>query len=107
MKLLNNELKEKFESYPLYSQDGLGLEATVLCKFFNPSGLGSWFVTEASKQEDGDYIFFGYVESPLGAEFNEFGYFSLRELESVKGPYGLGIERDLYFEECKLSSLLN
>ena len=28
---------------------------------------------------------------------NEFGYFSLRELESIRGPFGLTIERDLYW----------
>jgi len=27
----------------------------------------------------------------------ELGYFSLEELESVKGSFGLGIERDRYF----------
>ena len=28
----------------------------------------------------------------------EWGYFVLSELESVRGPLGLEIERDLYFE---------
>ena len=30
-------------------------------------------------------------------ECPELGYVSLAEIESVKGPLGLGIERDLYF----------
>src|SRR5665811_323998 len=38
--------------------------------------------------------FFGYV---CGME-EEWGYFVLSELESVRGPLGLEIERDLYFE---------
>ncbi len=38
-------------------------------------------------------MFFGLVD---GFE-RELGYFSLSELESVHGPYGVGIERDLYF----------
>jgi hypothetical protein len=28
---------------------------------------------------------------------SELGYFSLSELESVRGPFGLPIERDVYF----------
>ena len=52
----------------------------------------TWFVTEGS-QEDDDFIFFGYVIGPEA----EWGYFSLCELEAVRGPGGLCIERDLYF----------
>ena len=35
----------------------------------------------------------------------EFGYFSVRELESVRGPLGLPIERDLHFEPRSLEEL--
>jgi hypothetical protein len=34
---------------------------------------------------------------------DEWGYFSLAELESVKEPLGLGIERDLHTSEKRLS----
>jgi len=33
------------------------------------------------------------------------GYFSLSELQSVKGPLGLPIERDLHFEPRSLREL--
>jgi len=36
----------------------------------------------------------------------ELGYFSLSELESVKGPLGLPIERDLFFEPQTLIELV-
>ncbi|HRZ36923.1 MAG TPA: DUF2958 domain-containing protein [Candidatus Paceibacterota bacterium] len=42
---------------------------------------------------------FGWVE---GLE-NELGYFSLAELEQVRGPGGLEIEQDLYFRPVPLS----
>jgi hypothetical protein len=35
----------------------------------------------------------------------EIGYFSLKELQSVKGPMGLPIERDLHFEPKSLREL--
>ena len=33
------------------------------------------------------------------------GYFSLKELQEVRGPFGLPIERDLYFEPKSLREL--
>ena len=56
MKLLTKELEKKFEKYPLYSQDGKGLDAEVIAKFYNPYGHGTWLITEGDKQEDGDYL---------------------------------------------------
>ena len=35
----------------------------------------------------------------------ELGYFSLSELQSVRGPWGLPIERDLHFEPKTLKEL--
>ena len=35
----------------------------------------------------------------------ELGYFNLSELESVRGPMGLPIERDLYFEPTSLEEI--
>ena len=40
---------------------------------------------------DGHDLFFGLVEGHV----KELGYFSLSELQRVKGPMGLPIERDL------------
>ena len=36
----------------------------------------------------------------------EMGYFSLDELEEIKGPLRLGIERDLYFGEHTLAEVM-
>ncbi|MBO5004950.1 MAG: DUF2958 domain-containing protein [Clostridia bacterium] len=106
MKLMTKELEEVFEKYPLGSQDGLRGQAKVIAKFFNPMGVGTWFITEAEKQEDGDYEMFGYCH--LGDdEMAEFGYIMLSELQSIKGPLGMGIERDLYLsKDCTLIEAL-
>ena len=102
MKLMTKELEKEFEKYPLGSQDGLLGQAKVIAKFFNPMGVGTWFITEAEKQENGDYEMFGYCH--LGDdELAEFGYVMLSELQAIKGPLGMGIERDLYLsKDCTL-----
>lgn len=62
-------------------------------KFFNPIGAATWLATELDK--DGDTLF-GLAD--LGFGCPELGSFSLVETASVRLPFGLGIERDLYFE---------
>ena len=106
MKLMTKELEKEFEKYPLGSQDGLLGQAKVIAKFFNPMGVGTWFITEAEKQENGDYEMFGYCH--LGDdELAEFGYVMLSELQAIKGPLGMGIERDLYLSnDCTLIEAL-
>lgn len=106
MKLMTKELEKEFEKYPLGSQDGLLGQAKVIAKFFNPMGVGTWFITEAEKQEDGDYEMFGYCH--LGDdELAEFGYVMLSELQAIKGPLGMGIERDLYLsKDCTVIEAL-
>lgn len=70
-------------------------------KFFTPDSSWTWYVTEGEAQE-GDFLFFGYV---VGHE-REWGYFALSELEAVRGPLGLHLERDLHFEPRPMSSIL-
>jgi hypothetical protein len=71
----------------------------VVCKFFNPAGAGTWWATEYSPE---DRIFFGYV-SIFGDECDEWGTFSLEEIENYRGMFGLGIERDLHFDPQPIS----
>lgn len=59
-------------------------------KLFNPLGEGVWLATELD--EDGD-IMFGLAD--LG--YPELGSWSLGEMQSVRLPFGMGIERDLLF----------
>ena len=59
-------------------------------KFFNPLGEGVWLATELD--DDGD-IMFGLAD--LG--YPELGSWSLSEMQSVRLPFGMGIERDLLF----------
>jgi len=72
----------------------------VYAKFFTPDSSWTWLVTEGEPDGD-DYCFFGYV---IGLE-REWGYFALCELEAARGPLGLPIERDLFFEPKRFSEI--
>ena len=98
MKLLTQDLLTRFEQVGRQedNQDPL-----VIAKFFNPTGAGTWYATEYNPQ---DKTFFGYV-SIFNDWNDEWGYFSLIELESLKGPFGLGIERDIYFNSKPFSQI--
>lgn len=91
MNLLTNEIIEKFKAHPLYSQEE-NENPRVLVKYFNPCGIGSWYITEASPQGD-DWLMFGLCD--LGEP--ELGYVLLSQLQELRLPAGLTIERDLYF----------
>ncbi len=94
---------------PLYSNEKVGMNALAQVKFF--TGSWTWYASEGSPvDEDGyfdtdkekvDFLFFGLV---IGLEI-EVGYFSLSELTGARGPMGLPIERDLYFEPKSLAEL--
>ena len=97
MKLLTAALREKLP--PLYAnEDKKPEDIPVICKFFNPSGAGTWYATEF----DGEDTFFGYCHIHEG----ELGYFSLRELEEYRTSFGLRIERDLYYRGETLANVM-
>lgn len=84
---------------PLYGQEGQGEQAIAHVKFFTPWTSWTWYVSEYDPVER---LCFGVV---VGHE-RELGYFSLDELEAIRGPGGLTIERDLYWKprplkECR------
>ncbi len=97
MVLLTKELRKKLPT--LYSQEEKGLDAVAIVKFFTPDSNWTWYATEF----DGKDTFFGLVD---GFE-KELGYFSLSELQNVKGALGLPIERDRYFIPKTLRELMD
>lgn len=88
MNLLTSSIRKSLPA--IGTTDGQGDNAVIRVKFFSPTSSFSWFATEF----DGEDTFFGLVDSGY---CKELGYFSLSELQSVRGPYGVGIERDMYF----------
>jgi len=98
MQLMTKEIEKLASKYPLQSQDGKGLDAKIIVKFFDPTGSWTWYATEYDPKHK---EFFGYVSG----HDNEMGYFTLEELQSVKGRFGLGIERDMYFNNKKVKDI--
>ena len=94
MKLLTQEIRAQLPV--LYATEKIAsADKIAVCKFF--LGNWTWFVCEAGTGEDADLLF-GFV---IGFEA-EWGYFSMSELESVRGPHGLRMERDLHFKPCPM-----
>lgn len=91
MKLITKKEEKLFEKYPLYSQEGKGMDSKVVVKFFNPVGSGTWLITEGEKQDD-DFIMYGYCHITDW----EWGYVSFNELKGLRLPLGLSIEREMY-----------
>lgn len=97
MQLLTKKIKKDIPE--LYSQDGKGDEAIVHAKFF--LFHFTWYATEFDEKTG---TFFGLVCSNLCPE-GELGYFTLEELESVRGPFNTRVERDIYFSQKKLGEI--
>lgn len=99
MKLLTKELRAKLPK--LYQTEDIPVEEKIaIAKFFTPDAQWTWYAVEG-QEEDDDFTFFGLV---YGLE-KEWGYFSLKELESVRGKLGLPIERDKWFTPTKIKDL--
>ena len=67
-------------------------------RFFNPSGTGTWYMIEMD-QKTGECFGMCHIHEW------EAGYFSIKELESIRLRFGLYIERDIHFTPCKLSEI--
>lgn len=90
MKLITKEIERRLPA--LYSQEEVD-NPRIIMKFFTPWSNWTWYIIEGDKQEDGDWLFFAMVH---GIE-KELGYVNLEELEGLRGPGGIKIERDKFF----------
>ena len=99
MKLMTAELEKRFAQ--VGSQEKVK-DPVIVAKFFNPVGFETWYATE---YDPATKVFFGYA-SIFGDWNDEWGSFSLEELESCRVPLGLSIERDLYWTEKRASSVI-
>ena len=91
MQLLTDKIKKALPS--LYSTENTPFEdKQVVVKFFNPMGSQTWEIVEGSPEGD-DWRLFGMCDLGFGSP--ELGYVMLSELEAIKLPFGMGIERDI------------
>ena len=73
-------------------------EKTATARFFNPVGHGTWYMIEMDPKTGEAFGMCHIFEW-------ELGYFDLTELQSLKLPMGLGIERDICFQPTKLKEI--
>ena len=96
MKLLTKEIIKEIPN--LYeTEDTKTEDKVVYAKLFTPWTTWTWYVIEF----DGTDRCFGLVKGLS----TEFGYFSLKELASVKGPFGLKVERDKFFTPTEVGDM--
>lgn len=95
MKLLTKELERKIPDV-----DTACKKSDPICwaKFFTPWSHWTWYVLGCDKDTK---LCFGYVEG----DYNEIGSFDLNELEEIRGPFGMRIERDKFFDPVPLSEV--
>jgi hypothetical protein len=89
MKLINKKIRNQFKKVKKGNK-------RVIVKFFT-AGRWTWFATELSINSE---IFYGYVLSGIDTNYDEWGFFSLEELEENN------VERDLYFKPCHIDEAI-
>ncbi len=94
MKLITPELEARFKEVGNQSEVDNPL---IIAKFFDPVGSATWYATHYDAETETCY---GYV---TGLGFDEWGSFSVKELESIQRPLGVTIERDIYFDEISFN----
>ena len=82
----------------MYSDENTKLEDKIVyAKFFTPDSNWTWFILEW----DGEDTLFAMVH---GHE-KELGYVSVTELEEIRGPLGLKVERDIHFTPIRYGDI--
>jgi len=98
MGLLTEELRDRLP--PMHSQEAED-EPWVYACFFLLQTTWRWYVIEGEPLA-GDFLFFGFVE---GLE-SEFCQFLLSELEALRGPKDVFVQRQESFIEGKLTDVV-
>ena len=95
MKLIT---EETLNSLPRLHETESQRDKQLLLKLFTPWTYWAWYLAEY----DPDHrVAFGWVQ---GFE-DKWGYISIDELESLRGPYGLRVERDHDFKPIEYSRM--
>lgn len=104
-RLLTPSLKKELKNFPLYSQDGKGVDAKCICVFY--IGNIKWFVLEG-QPEGNDFTLYAIV---VGLCETEYGYASLNEMASIEikteiPSYPIArVTLDPDFTSCKLKDI--
>ena len=99
MKLFTQKQLQQLQTN-LKRKDGI-----AYVKLFNPSGPGTWYISEIRKTPEYTEAF-GVAD--LGYGTPEMGYFSIDEITKLSfPPFMLGVERDKWFDPMPLTEILS
>ena len=87
----------------------------IIVKFFTPWGRATWWIVQATpldtingdpcEPEDAkDWHMYGFADV-VGPDCAELGYTLLSDLISVRGPFGLTVERDMRYGNHSLKEI--
>ena len=85
------------EKIPDLYETERSINPTCHIKLFTPDSIFTWYIIEISKEDKNTC--YGYVV----AFESELGYFSLKEIELIRGNLGLGVEMDISFSPTALA----
>ena len=99
MKLFTQKQLQQLQTN-LKRKDGI-----AYVKLFNPSGPGSWYISEVRKTQEYTEAF-GVAD--LGYGTPEMGYFNIEEITKLSfPPFMLKVERDKWFEPMPLTEIIS
>ena len=96
MELMTEEISQMAQEQFPHGQD---MDQMVIARFHDAQGSWSWYVINQNP-DDLDSIF-GIVH---GTQV-EMGIFSLQELQTYEGSFGLQVVRDIYFKPITANEL--
>ncbi len=91
--------EQQIQSIPNLYETENQKDPIVYVKLFLPSSNWTWYIIEINKEDNNTC--YGFVD---GLE-KELGYFTLSELENLKGMFGIKVELDISFKPTKLSKI--
>ena len=100
MKLFTKEILKRLPKLGTTSELSMS-EVTVQAKLFNPMGAHTWYLIEYDPESKIAHAFCNLGDPQMA----EIGDVSITELEELRLPLGLGIERDIHFEPRNLKEI--
>jgi hypothetical protein len=95
--LFTQIIRQKLLANGARSAAGEDIDPIPVVKLFTPDANATWLLTEIDP--DNPDIAFGLCDLGLGCP--ELGSVSLREIERLRGPLGLPVERDQHYDETR------
>lgn len=99
MKLITPEIQQRFDEVGDQSEKE---NPVFITKFFDPCSSATWYVSEYDPETN---ICYGYITRlvPNIPLCDEWGSFSIEELESIQHPF----ERDIHYKEKTFEEQFN